>query len=126
MQRAVSLVRFFGGAVIVFTFTVIFTAFILVYIFCLNLMICVEFVIGFLFAQRPAIFKNDPANCYWTSYRKWPTLFGHRIIPLYVFFVIVVSLFFYGSIFGAWTYGTLLTLLLLALFLTIAFVPMIF
>lgn len=77
--------------------TVIFFAAVLVFL--------VLFPIAFLVGARPAICKGDVSSEGFVSYKKWPTVKGHRILPagvaavallvylLYLVFIFIASKF---------------------------------
>ena len=55
------------------------------------------FPIFFLFGVRPSIFGGDDTSCLYVSYKKWPIIFGHRILPIVVMGIVVASYLLYLS-----------------------------
>ncbi len=46
------------------------------------IIICCVFFIGFFFAARPTVFKSDSKVEVMVLYKKWPTVYEHRIMPI--------------------------------------------
>ena len=48
----------------------------------------ISFPIFFLFGVRPAVFEGDSTAYPYVPYKKWPTVRGHRVLP-----IVVISVF---------------------------------
>jgi hypothetical protein len=66
------------------------------------------FVLGFLFAKRPAIFCGDPPNRFFVDYKRWPIFLGVKIIPLYLILLAIFVLTICGTILGVLEIYTLM------------------
>lgn len=59
-----------------------------VLLFAICFVIVLAFVVGFFFAKRPAIFKDELKNgASMIDYKKWPRMFGRRILPVTLIFI---------------------------------------
>ncbi|MCK5061396.1 hypothetical protein KAR28_02505 [Candidatus Parcubacteria bacterium] len=63
------------------------------------LIYAIEFILGFLVAKRPRIFRSDPDPGYrdpdaLIEYRKWPKIFGYRVYPVVPIGIIGIIIYF--------------------------------
>jgi hypothetical protein len=65
----------------------------------------VGFIIGFFFGYRPICFKEDQDERYvyengtryektFVKYKKWPTIKGCRILPIYIFIFMLAAMYY--------------------------------
>ena len=59
------------------------------------LMFGLFFPVLFLFGLRPSVFEGDDATRPYVPYKKWPTILGHRILPVVVMVMIATYYLLY-------------------------------